>query len=129
MQSLQNGVWQYPRLDDLLYGLHTLPPFLKMFLKEFPTVNVHVEYSHADKIQEDVMGNVVDLGLVAYPGKDPKLTIIHWWRSRWSDLQPKPPVGRAKAVNLAEIAGENLVGFHIDIPTRRGIDRVLREKR
>ena len=45
-------------------GLHTLPPFLKLFLKEFPTVNVHVEYSHADKIREDVMGNVVDLGLV-----------------------------------------------------------------
>ena len=32
-------------------------------------------------------------------------------------------------IKLADIAGEILVGFHIDIPTRRGIDRVLREKK
>ena len=77
MQSLQNVVSGNIRVSTIYsIGLHTLPPFLKLFLKEFPTVNVHVEYSHADKIREDVMGNVVDLGLVAYPGKDPKLTII-----------------------------------------------------
>ena len=77
MQSLQNMVSGNIRVSTIYsIGLHTLPPFLKLFLKEFPTVNVHVEYSHADKIREDVLGNVVDLGLVAYPGKDPKLTII-----------------------------------------------------
>jgi DNA-binding transcriptional LysR family regulator len=48
-------------------GLHDLPPYLKKFLKSFPTVNVHVEYRRANQVYEDVLSNVVDLGLVAYP--------------------------------------------------------------
>ena len=77
MQSLQNVVSGNIRVSTIYsIGLHTLPPYLKKFLKKFPTVNVHVEYSYADKILEDVLSNVVDLGLVAYPGKDSKLNII-----------------------------------------------------
>jgi DNA-binding transcriptional LysR family regulator len=48
-------------------GLHDLPPYIKHFLKEYPTVHVHVEYRRANQVYEDVLGNVVDLGLVAYP--------------------------------------------------------------
>ena len=101
-----------------------------MFLKKFPTVNVHVEYSHADKIREDVLGNVVDMGLVAYPGKDPKLTIIPLMEEPLVLIcSPDHSLSKQKEVDLAAIAGENLVGFHIDIPTRRGTDRILREKK
>ena len=53
-------------------GLHDLPPYLKKFLKLFPTVNVHVEYRRANQVYEDVLSNVVDLGLVAYPTQDAK---------------------------------------------------------
>ena len=56
-------------------GLHDLPPYLKKFLKSYPTVNVHVEYRRANQVYEDVLGNVVDLGLVAYPTRDSKLEI------------------------------------------------------
>src|SRR5256884_4185368 len=57
-------------------GLHDLPPYLKKFLKAYPTVNVHVEYRRANQVYEDVLGNVVDLGLVAYPMRDNKLEIL-----------------------------------------------------
>ncbi len=57
-------------------GLHDLPPYVKKFMKSYPTVNVHVEYRRANQVYEDVLGNVVDLGLVAYPAKDAKLEII-----------------------------------------------------
>src|SRR6267142_2717967 len=57
-------------------GLHDLPPYLKKFLKAYPTVNVHVEYRRANQVYEDVIGNVVDLGLVAYPTRDSKLEIF-----------------------------------------------------
>src|SRR5436189_3462126 len=56
-------------------GLHDLPPYLKKFLKAYPTVNVHVEYRRPNQVYEDVLGNVVDLGLVAYPTRDAKLEI------------------------------------------------------
>src|SRR5206468_86577 len=57
-------------------GLHDLPPYLKKFLKAYPTVNVHVEYRRSNQVYEDVLGNVVDLGLVAVPMKDPNLEVI-----------------------------------------------------
>src|SRR5690606_39105811 len=57
-------------------GLHDLPPYIKKFLKAYPTVNVHVEYRRSNQVYDDVIGNVDDLGLVAYPVKDPKLEIV-----------------------------------------------------
>ena len=41
-----------------------MPPYIKRFLKDYPTVHVHVEYRRANQVYEDVLGNVVDLGLV-----------------------------------------------------------------
>src|SRR5919198_594659 len=57
-------------------GLHDLPPYIKKFLKSYPTVNVHVEYRRANQVYDDVLGNVVDLGLVAFPQRDSKLEIV-----------------------------------------------------
>src|ERR1017187_3083479 len=57
-------------------GLHLLPPCVKSFLKSYPTVNVHVEYRRANQVYESVQGNLVDLGLVAYPVRDPTLETI-----------------------------------------------------
>src|SRR5213594_3055299 len=57
-------------------GLHDLPPYIKKFLKAYPTVHVHVEYRRSNQVYEDVLSNVVDLGLVAYPARDPKLEVV-----------------------------------------------------
>src|SRR5487761_2501226 len=57
-------------------GLHDLPPYIKRFLKSYPTVNVHVESRRANQVYEDVLSNVVDLGLVAYPNRDNRLELV-----------------------------------------------------
>src|ERR1700733_13885983 len=57
-------------------GLHDLPPYIKKFLKGYPTVNVHVEYRRANQVYDDVLSNVVDLGLVAYPIRQSKLETV-----------------------------------------------------
>src|SRR5271154_5575399 len=57
-------------------GLHDLPPYVKKFLKAYPTVNVPVEYRRSNQVYDDVLSNVVDLGLVAYPVREAKLETI-----------------------------------------------------
>src|SRR5881409_3881734 len=57
-------------------GLHDLPPYLKKFLRAYPTVNVHVEYRRSNQVYEDVLSNVVDVGLVACPTRSPKLEVL-----------------------------------------------------
>jgi DNA-binding transcriptional LysR family regulator len=109
-------------------GLHDLPPYLKKFLKTFPTVNVHVEYRRANQVYEDVLGNVVDLGLVAYPIKDPKLELIPLRKDALVLIcHPNHPLAKFKSIKLSQLAGQKFIGFEPDIPTRKAIDKVLKD--
>jgi DNA-binding transcriptional LysR family regulator len=110
-------------------GLHDLPPYLKKFLKAYSTVNVHVEYRRSNQVYEDVLGNVVDLGLVAYPTKDPKLEVVPLRKDMLVLIcHPQHPLAKNKGITLKEIAGKKFIGFEPDIPTRRAIDRILKEQ-
>src|SRR5688500_8808051 len=88
-------------------GLHDLPPYLKKFLKTYPTVNVHVEYRRSNQVYDDVLGNADDLGLVAYPVKDPKLEIVPLRKDKLVLIcHPKHPLARNDNVSLKDLAGQ-----------------------
>ena len=109
-------------------GLHDLPPYIKRYLKNYPTVNVHVEYRRANQVYEDVLGNVVDLGLVAYPTRDPKLDIIPLRKELMVVIcHPQHPLAKTKSIKVSAIAGQKFVAFEPDIPTRKAIHKVLKE--
>jgi DNA-binding transcriptional LysR family regulator len=109
-------------------GLHDLPPYLKKFLKLFPTVNVHVEYRRANQVYEDVLSNVVDLGLVAYPTKDAKLELVPLRKDVLVLIcNPQHPFAKHKSVKLSQLNGEKFVSFEPDIPTRKAIDKILKD--
>jgi len=110
-------------------GLHDLPPYLKKFLKAYPTVNVHVEYRRSNQVYEDVLSNVVDLGLVAYPSKDAKLEVVPLRKDILVLIcHPQHPLAKNKSVRLREISGLKFIGFEPDIPTRRAIDKILKDQ-
>ena len=109
-------------------GLHDLPPYVKKFLRTYPTVNVHVEYRRANQVYEDVLGNVVDMGLVAYPTKDSKLEILPLHKDPLVFIcHPQHPFARLKNAKLKTLVGQKFIGFEPDIPTRKAIDKILRE--
>ena len=106
-------------------GLHDLPPYIK---KVYPTVNVHVEYRRANQVYEDVLGNVVDLGLVAYPSKDAKLEITPLRKEPLVLIcHPQHPFSKMKSIKLKALAGQKFIGFEPDIPTRKALDKILKE--
>jgi LysR family transcriptional regulator, transcriptional activator of the cysJI operon len=109
-------------------GLHDLPPYMKKFLKSYPTVNVHVEYRRSNQVYEDVLGNVVDLGLVAYPNKDSKLDIVPLRKDKLVMIcHPQNSLAKSKSIRLSEISGQKFIGFEPDIPTRKAIDKILKD--
>jgi DNA-binding transcriptional LysR family regulator len=108
-------------------GLHSLPPYLKRYLKNYPTVNVHVEYRRANQVYEDVLGNVVDIGLIAYPQRDSKLDVVPLPEEEMVVIcHPEHPLAKSKSIKLSALSGQNYVAFEPDIPTRRAVDKVLR---
>jgi DNA-binding transcriptional LysR family regulator len=109
-------------------GLHVLPPYIKRFLRDYPTVHIHVEYRRANQVYEDVLGNVVDVGLVAYPTKDPKLEIVPLRKDPLVLIcHPQHPFAKQKSIKLKSIAGQKFIGFEPDIPTRKALDKILKE--
>jgi DNA-binding transcriptional LysR family regulator len=109
-------------------GLHDLPPYIKKFLKAFPTVNVHVEYRRANQVYDDVMGNVVDIGLVAYPSRGLKIEVVPLRKDPLVLVcHPRHPFAKLKSLKLKALAGQKFIGFEPDIPTRRALDKILKE--
>lgn len=111
-------------------GLHELPPYVKVFLQEFPSVNIRVEYRRSNLVYEDVLQNSVDIGLVAYPAKMRQLETIPFHQDRLIVIcSPLHPLAELDRISLVEIAEHKLISFDQDIPTRKATDHVFREAR
>jgi DNA-binding transcriptional LysR family regulator len=108
-------------------GLYELAGPLKKYLKAYPQVNLALEYSRANKIYDDTFKGNVDLGVVAYPQKRPGIVVMPYRQDRL--VLACPPGHRLagqRRVAVKKLAGEPLVGFERDIPTRKETDRILR---
>ncbi len=109
-------------------GLHDLPPYVKRFLTSYPSVNVHIEYRRANQVYEDVIGNAVDLGLVAYPARDSKLEIYPLRKDPLVLIcHPEHPLAKNKTLRLKSLSGHKFIGFEPDIPTRKALDKLLKD--
>ncbi len=109
-------------------GLHDLPPYVKKFLRAHPTVNVHVEYLRFDQVYEGIVGNMIDVGLVAYPGKDPRLEVVPWRKDPMVLIaNPGHVLAGTDSIRIQALHRQKFVGFEADIPTRRAIDKTFKE--
>jgi LysR family transcriptional regulator, transcriptional activator of the cysJI operon len=109
-------------------GLHDLPPYIKRFIRQHPQVNVRVEYSRTDKVYEACLNNTIDFGLVALPLRRPQLEVIPFREDRLVFVcPPEHALAKRRAVSLRRLAGEPFIGFERDIPTRKTIDRLLKQ--
>jgi DNA-binding transcriptional LysR family regulator len=131
LQEIENIVSGSIRVATIYsIGLHVLPPYLKRFLKTFPSVNLHVEYRRANQVYDDVMGNVVDLGLVAYPVPDEKLVTVPLRKEALVLIcHPQHPFAKLKAVKLKALEGQKFISFEADIPTRKALDKAFKDQR
>ena len=68
LQELKKVISGTIRLSTIYsIGLHELPPYITRFLRDYPSVNVRVEYRRSNLVYEDILHNSVDFGLVAFP--------------------------------------------------------------
>jgi len=111
-------------------GLHELPPYIKKFLHEYPSVNVRVEYRRSNLVYEDILHNSVDFGLVAFPVKMRQIEMIPFRNDHLVLItHPSHELAKAEEVPLQALAGHKFIGFDPDIPTRKAVDQIFRENR
>ncbi len=110
-------------------GLHELPPYMKEYLRQFPQVNVHVEYSRPNKIYDDAVAGRIDLGIVAYPAKHPQITVLPFREDKLVLVcPPNHPLGNLRKLTLNRLDGEAFVGYDRDIATRKALDQLFRDR-
>lgn len=109
-------------------GLHELPEKVEAFRRLHPDVEVLIEYRRSPVIYDDILEGRADLGLVPYPqrGKgiiadvfdEDELVLI---------CAPGHPLSKRRKVKLRELEGEKFVAFEPDTPTRKAIDRAIKQ--
>ena len=108
-------------------GLHEMPPYIKRFMKEYPEVNIHLEYRRPNQVYEDVLGNVADLGLLAFPGRNPKLEIVPLRKEPLMLVcSPQNPLAKSKSIKLKALSGQKFISFERDMPARKAIDKIFK---
>jgi DNA-binding transcriptional LysR family regulator len=109
-------------------GLHELPPFIKKFLHDFPSVNVRVEYRRSNLVYEDILHNSVDFGLVAFPVKQRQIEVLPFRNDRLVLItHPNHPLAKRAEIEVKDLTGQKFIGFDPDIPTRKAVDIIFRE--
>jgi len=108
-------------------GLHELPAYLKEYLRSYPEVNVHVEYSRPNKIYDNVIAGQIDLGIVAYPQKHPQIVVVPFREDHLVVVCPSDhPMANLKKIPVNKLEGQNMVAWEKDIATRKATDQMLR---
>jgi DNA-binding transcriptional LysR family regulator len=128
MKDLGNIISGQVRLATIYsVGLHELSPLVKRFIKTYPQVNIHIEYSRTNKVYEDVIGGAIELGIVAYPAARPQIEVVPFRSDRLVLIcSPDHELASRKRIDVAALSGQRFIGFERDIPTRKAIDKILR---
>lgn len=111
-------------------GLHELPPYIKKFMHDYPSVNVRVEYRRSNLVYEDILHNSVDFGLVAFPVKTRQIEMLPFRADRLVLItHPNHPLSKRTEIELKDLMGQKFIGFDPDIPTRKAVDTIFRDNK
>lgn len=109
-------------------GLHELQTHFKELLRRHPRVNVRVVYRRSDQIYDEVSSGEADLGIVAYHKERRELIAIPFGEDKLVVVcSPDHGFAKRQSVKLSDLDGINFVAFDRDIPTRRAVDKLLRD--
>jgi DNA-binding transcriptional LysR family regulator len=124
MRNIVSGTIQISTVNSI--GLHELPPYLKSFIRDFPSVNARVEYRRANLVYEDVLHGTADIGLVAFPVNHKELTTINFAQDELVvAMNPEHSLAKKKNLSIDNLRGEEFIAFEKDIPTRKATDEML----
>ncbi len=109
-------------------GLYEMAVVVKTFLKIYPKVSLHLEYSPGAQVYEDCLNGVIDLGIVTYPETRKGLKIISLPADKLVLIcAPDHPLARRHHINLRKLNGENFIGFEKGMASQRALDRIFQE--
>jgi LysR family transcriptional regulator, transcriptional activator of the cysJI operon len=107
-------------------GMYTLSDYIKKFMVKKQNVNVHVEYFSAEKIYEMVLSGELDIGIVAVPKNDKRLSVYEFEDEPLVLVcGPKHALAGKSRIDLNQLQFERFIAFEEGVPTRDWIDGIF----
>lgn len=109
-------------------GLHELPNLVTQFMKNYPEVNLHIEYARMNKVAQDVASGSVDIGIVAYPKNETNVDVIPFRTDNLvCIMSPNHALAKLKKIKLSDLENVDFISFDKDIPTGKSIIKRFKE--
>jgi DNA-binding transcriptional LysR family regulator len=108
-------------------GLHELPRHLKLFRKDYPAVEVTVEYLRSAQVYQRVADGAAHIGLVAFPARRKGVTVESHWKDKLVLIcPPAHRLAKCSSIPIGALENERFISFAFDQPTRKAIDRIFK---
>jgi len=109
-------------------GIYEMDVVVKTFLKIYPKVNLHVEYSKGARVYEDCLRGALDLGIVVYPETRKGLRVIPLPSDKLVLIcAANHPLARRHHIDIRKLNGLNYVAFEKGMASQRALDRIFQE--
>jgi LysR family transcriptional regulator, transcriptional activator of the cysJI operon len=109
-------------------GLYEISIVVKTFLKIYPRVNLHVEYSKGARVYEDCLRGIIDLGIVPYPEAHKGLRIISLPADKLVLIcAPDHPFAKRRHVDIRKLNGLSYVAFEKGMASQRALNRIFQK--
>lgn len=111
-------------------GFYLLNQYIREFLRSHPEVDLRIEYAKWNHITAAVLSGDLDLGLVAYPEKRRAIEILPLGQEELVMVcSPEHRLASRRRISPQDLKDERFIAFEKGMPTRRYIQRVLRDCR
>lgn len=108
-------------------GLMQMERSEERFAELYPEARLRLAYLHPDQVYEQVESGAADLGLVSFPKSGGDIVSLAWQEQPMVlVVSPDHRLAPQSGIELAELDGEDYVGFTRDLTIRREVDRWLR---
>src|SRR5262245_19201400 len=131
VQAIQDRVAGPVRVAAIYsVGLMQMEQYVQRFEEMYPDARVRLEYLHPDRVYRQLTDEDADLGLVSYPRHGGDFESIDWQEQPMVlVVPPGHRLAGPQSASIAELQGEDFVGFTQELTIRREIDRQLRRAR
>jgi DNA-binding transcriptional LysR family regulator len=110
-------------------GLHELQSVQRQLLKSHPKVNLRLNYRRSDQVYDDVILGSAEIGVVAYPLARAGVDVLPFREDKLAVICPPNHAFASKSkVSLSALGSVPFIAFDREAPTRKAIDKLLRER-
>ncbi len=108
-------------------GLHRLPPVLRQFNREYPEVQMNIQFMDSEEACQAVLHGELEVGIVTLPlSPDPALALLPIWHDPLVLVAPTGhPLSKKKSIQLQQLGEHNAILPATGTFTREVLERTL----